>query len=57
MKIASALRCSASNINGRIYEGDYYALKTIEITDDSTNVPIVQKCDDGLTWSTLGKGL
>ena len=49
-------RCSAGNINGRIYEGGYYALKTLEITDDSTNVPIVQEYDDGLTWSTLGKG-
>ena len=56
MKIAPALRCSASNINGRIYEGGYYALKTLEITDDSNNIPIVQKYDDGLTWSTLGKG-
>jgi len=49
-------RCSAGNINGRIYKGGYYALKTLEITNSFTNQPIMRDHDDGLIWGTLGKG-
>merc|ERR1712157_419544 len=49
-------RCSAGNINGHIYKGGYYALKSLEITNSFTNQPIMRDHDDGLIWGTLGKG-
>jgi len=49
-------RCSAGNINGHIYKGGYYSLKTLEIQNEFTNEPIMRDHDDGLIWGTMGKG-
>merc|ERR1712106_92091 len=49
-------RCSAGNINGRIYKDGYYALKSLEIENNFSNGVIMRDHDDGLIWGTLGKG-
>jgi integrin beta 3 len=49
-------RCSAGNINGRIYKDGYYALKSLEIENSFSNQVIMRDHDDGLIWGTLGKG-
>ena len=48
-------RCSAGNLNGKVYEGGYYKLKTISITRESGEIREMLKNDhdDGLIWTTL----
>jgi len=48
-------RCSAGNLNGRVYLNGYYELKTIRITTETgeRHEMMRNNHDDGLIWTTL----
>merc|ERR1712136_358426 len=48
-------RCSAGNLNGAVYKGGYYQLKTISITNERGEQHSMMRNnhDDGLIWTTL----
>jgi len=47
-------RCSAGNLNGRVYQHGYYELKTIRIQhSQGSNEMMRNNHDDGLIWTTL----
>merc|ERR1719431_723210 len=45
-------RCSAGNLNGKVYNKGYYALKSLVVDGDE----IMADHDDGLIWGTMNKG-
>merc|ERR1711953_1665008 len=49
-------RCSAGNINGRVYKDGYYALKQLVVENEFNHEEIMRDHDDGLIWGTLNKG-
>jgi fibrinogen gamma chain len=47
-------RCSAGNLNGKVYRNGYYELKTIRIQhSDGVREMMKNNHDDGLIWTTL----